>query len=209
MPNKKRRDFLERATTEYHDSLAEAVPYLESRGVTVETATKWRLGFVADPLPGHEEFKRRLAIPYLTPAGTVLFKFRCIDHADCKSMGCVKYLGEHGEQPRVFGVWNLRHDASSILLCEGELDTIVATQAGLRAIGVPGATQFRDYWLHLFEGYEEVLIARDGDSAGREMACLWQGRLAQSRVAKMPEGEDLASVFCKFGAEALRERLAA
>lgn len=209
LPNRKRRDFLEKATTEYHGRLDEAVPYLESRGITGDTARKWKLGFVADPLPGHEEFKGRLAIPYLTPAGTVLFKFRCIDHQDCKTFGCIKYLGESGEAPRVFGVWNLRYDVTSILLCEGELDTIVATQAGFRAVGVPGATQFRDYWLNLFEGYDEVILPRDGDAAGREMASLWQGRLPQCRAVKMPEGEDVTSLYVKGGGDALRERLAA
>lgn len=209
MPNRKRRDFLNRATKEYAGELDQVACYLESRGITEATAQAWQLGFVSDPMPGHEEFKGRLAIPYLTPAGTMLFKFRCVELHDCKAFGCVKYLGEHGEQPRLFGVWNLRHDTSTLMLCEGELDTIVATQAGYRAVGVPGSTQFREYWLHLFEGYDEVILPRDGDAAGREMAGLWQGRLSQLRAVKMPEGQDVSSLYCTGGGEALRERIAA
>jgi DNA primase len=136
-----------------------------------------------------------------------MFKFRCIQEHDCKESKCVKYLGEAGEIPRLFGVWNFRHDSPTIALTEGELDAIVATQAGARAIGVPGATQWAPYWDHLFEGYDEVVLLRDGDAAGRAMSENLSGRLANLRSVKMPEGEDVSSYVVKHGEEALRERI--
>ncbi len=207
LPTKKRREFLDKATARYADTLDLVAPYLENRGILEQTAAKWQLGYVHDPMAGHEEYAGRLAIPYLTPAGTLTFKFRCVEHEDCKASGCVKYLGEPGEIPRLFGVWNFRHDDTTLYLTEGELDAVVATQAGLRAVGVPGSTQWVGYWVHLFEGYDEVVLLRDGDQAGRKMSDLVGGHLANFRSVKMPEGEDVSSFVVKNGEEALRERV--
>lgn len=207
LPTKKRREFLEKATTAYAASRTPIAPYLEGRGISWDTAEKWRLGYVETPLPGHEEYAGRLAIPYLTPAGVLAIKYRCTDEHDCKDASCVKYLAEPGELARMFGVWNFRHDTPVLAICEGELDAVVATQAGVRAVGVPGSTQWRPYWDHLFEGYDEVVLLRDGDAAGRKMSENLMGRLANCRVVKMPEGHDVTSFVCEHGEEALRERM--
>ncbi len=206
LPVKKRREYLAKAVDQYAAKVDLVAPYLEGRGIDVETARKWQLGYVETALPGHEDFVGRLAIPYLTPAGPLCIKFRCVEAHDCKSAGCVKYLGEPNEN-RLFGVWNLRHDSPTLALCEGELDAVVATQAGVRAVGVPGATQWRTYWDHLFEGYDEVVLLRDGDAAGRKMSESLLGRLPNLRVVKMPEGEDVSSFVLKNGGAALKERI--
>lgn len=206
LPVKKRREYVARAVEEYAAKLDLVVPYLESRGIRRDTAEKWKLGYVETPLPGHEDFVGRLAIPYLTPSGPLCIKFRCVEAHDCKSTGCVKYLGEPNEN-RLFGVWNFRHDDPVIHICEGELDAIVATQAGVRAVGVPGATQWRGYWDHLFEGYDEVVLLRDGDAAGRKMSESLMGRMPHCRTVKMPEGEDVSSFVLANGGAALIERI--
>lgn len=208
LPTSKRRNYLDKATETYAQELPQVAPYLESRGIDVDTAGRWKLGYVAAPLGGHEDYANRLAIPYLTPAGTVSIKFRCVAHADCRSMNCVKYLGEPGESDRLFGVWNFRKDSARIAICEGELDTVVATSVvGIPAVGIPGASKWRKYWDYLFEGYDEVLILRDGDKAGRDMAETVAGRLPNSRVVKMPEGHDVSSYVAESGVDALNERI--
>lgn len=207
MPTQKRRELLVKATRIYASNLDLVTSYLENRGITEQTAAKWELGYVHDPVPGHEDYAGRLAIPYLTPAGPLMFKFRCVSDHDCKATKCVKYLGEAGEIPRLFGVWNFRHDDPVMHLTEGELDAVVATQAGVRAVGVPGATAWRPYWSHLFEGYDEVVLLRDGDAAGRDMAENLAARMANFRAVKMPEGHDVTSFVIANGEEALRERL--
>lgn len=206
LPTKKRREYLAKATEKYAANLATIAPYLEGRGISGTTAAKWKLGYVEDAMPGHEDMVGRLSIPYLTPAGTLCIKFRCTDEHDCKTFSCVKYLGEPNEN-RLFGMWNLRHDTPVLALCEGELDAVIATQAGVRAVGVPGATLWRSYWDHLFEGYDEVVLLRDGDAAGRKMSENLLGRLPNCRVVKMPEGMDVTSFVCEYGEEALRERM--
>lgn len=209
LPGIRRRSFLAKATEQYAGAVDQLTSYLADRGIALETARKWKLGCVAEPLAGHEEYQGRLSIPYLTPAGPVSLKFRCVAHSDCRAAGCVKYLGEPGEPDRLFGVWNFRHDVPTLGLCEGELDALVATSAGLRSVGVPGASKWRPYWSYLFEGYDEVLLLRDGDAAGRKMAENIAARLVNCRVVKMPEGHDVSSFVAEHGRKALMERIMA
>lgn len=208
MPTKKRREFLNRATEVYAASVEDIAPYLDSRGLRAETVAEWKLGYVKDPLSGDEDYAGRLAIPYLTPAGTVSMKFRCVAEHSCKTTGCVKYLGPPNEM-HLFGTLNFKYDLPSLVLAEGELDTIISTQAGVRAVGVPGSSVWLPWWDHLFEGYDEVVLARDGDPAGRKMAESLSVRLANLRPVKMPEGEDISSFVLSYGGGAYRERLAA
>src|SRR5690606_22396316 len=68
------KKFLETATSQYRESLpgSPAEEYLASRGFQPgNTAVgKFRLGYVADPLPGHEMYRGMLAIPYLRRSPT-------------------------------------------------------------------------------------------------------------------------------------------
>jgi DNA primase len=207
LPSKKRRASLDKAANQYAECVDLAEGYLQSRGLTRETMDEWGLGFVLDPLPGHEDFQNRLAIPYLTPTGCVDMRFRCLSNHDCKEVNCPKYLGESGSQRRLFGVRNLALDTPIIGLCEGELDAIAATAAGLPSIGVSGAKGWKNHWNHVFEGYTEIVILSDGDSAGKQLAEHASGVLYNSRVAAMPQGEDVSSFIQKNGVAKFLERV--
>src|SRR5690606_13663290 len=85
------RDFLREAAQKYHASLdgSPAAEHLEKRGMMGAARPKvdeFLLGYVDDPLPGHESYKGMLAIPYIRPTfdGELLvatIRFRCLlDH---------------------------------------------------------------------------------------------------------------------------------
>jgi len=82
------RQFLLQATQRYASKIELAKDYLESRSLSVEEASIFHLGVVDEPLPGHEPYKGRLAIPYITPSGVVDIRFR----------------GMHGEDPKYLGL---------------------------------------------------------------------------------------------------------
>lgn len=96
---------LEEAAQRYEKSRRLAKSYLEARGISELAASTFRLGYVEEPLVGHSEYRGRLAIPYVTPAGVVGFRFRCVGDHDCKGEGHPKYL-----QPPAFGtrLFNVR-----------------------------------------------------------------------------------------------------
>lgn len=88
-----------------------------------------------------------------------------------------------------------------ILLVEGETDTIAAhiSEHGQTydVIGVPGVGEQPGKYLDLFEG-KEVIIAFDGDKAGREGAARWSATLTGNdcsvSIIPMPPGTDVAGL---------------
>lgn len=65
MLSKEQKSFLWDASVKYHEAVDDspAAAYLERRGLA--QAAKFKLGYVAEPLPGHEMYRGMLAIPYL------------------------------------------------------------------------------------------------------------------------------------------------
>jgi DNA primase len=66
--------------------------------------------------------------------------------------------------------------ATPLMLCEGETDTMSATQMGYIAIGFPGATQFKlldtlSHWVVALEGkIPQIICAFDDDIPGNSLA---------------------------------------
>lgn len=219
LPSQRRRESLGKAAAEYAESVEVAEEYLTNRGIPIDAARGWQLGYVLDPAPGHEEFKRRLSIPYLTPGGVVDVKFRCLDHDrwseaeakwvnDCKDLGHPKYVNETGSTSHLFGVWNLRRDTDIMCICEGELDTIACwSVAGLPAVGVPGTGRWRSFWRINFDPFSDVVILRDGDAAGKKFSERVASSIYNARVVAMPPGHDVNSFIYRYGPQALRDKV--
>jgi DNA primase len=132
------------------------------------------------------------------------------DH-DHQANGHPKYLGEIESSARLFGVLNLSVDTEVMAICEGELDTIVCTAAGIPAVGISGSNKWRPWWAHCFEGYAEVVVLQDGDEngAGEKLSKTVSANLynTTSRTVPMPRGHDVNSYVLEFGPQALRERI--
>lgn len=202
---RKQAEFLERATTAYHATVADAADYLKARGINGEIAVAARLGYVRDPLPGHENYRGRLAIPYITANGRVTdIRFRCAQAHDCKELGHPKYLSQPGHSPRLYNtvIWDSAENI--IALTEGELDALILThRVGIPAIGVSGVQAWKTLYRHAFEDFEEVLVFGDGDDAGRDWAGVVCNDLENATPVHMPDGMDVTDVFLASGAEEL------
>jgi DNA primase len=208
LPSPKRAELLELATTQYAECVDVARTYLQGRGLTDEVIDRWQLGYVLDPLTGHEKAKGRVSIPYLTRAGTVEMKFRCIQEHDCKSIDYHdKYWSESGSKTFLFGAQNFWRDSPFICVTEGEMDAIAADVAGLPAVGISGASKWLPHWAYCFEGYEEVIVLADGDKAGEKLASNVGGSVYAARVVTFPDGEDVNSYLIKHGPQTLRRRV--
>lgn len=192
---------------QYYASVAGLSDYLTGRGLTGEDAQYARLGYVRTPFPGHEQMAGRLAIPYMTSDGVVRdIRFRRIGDSDSP-----KYLSLAGNRPRLFEARVFAHDPHTVLVCEGELDTLVARRAlGVPAVGIPGASAWKGnaHWRTLLGGPELVIVLADGDEAGRGMAAAISRDLEDTvRVVPMPEGMDVTDVVLAYGEGWLRDRV--
>lgn len=199
-----RRRFLERATLQYQDHLDDAATYLEGRGIDLDFAKGVGLGVVRNPEALHAEYEGRLAIPYLTDRGPVHMAFRCIRDHDCKMTGCPKILRPKGWGNRLYGVQSLKVADDWIAVAEGEIDALTLQMVGIPAVGVPGAEVFKDHWPNVFEDFSRVYMYADGDKAGSDMISKWRDRIETAVIsAKMPDDEDVNSMFLKKGADFL------
>ena len=199
--SKSQKELLEKATESYAQNLQEIVPYLQSRGITEQTATMFRLGFVREPEMGHEPYVGKLAIPYLTPTGVIDIRFRSLN-----SDGGPKYMSRPGATTHIFNINALGDDSNVLAICEGELDTVVATQAGFSAVGLPGANNWKSFYNRVLADWEKVILLCDGDNAGREMAKHLSRELDNVFPVFMPEGQDVNDVYLAEGADGLRKR---
>jgi len=200
--SKSQRELLERATENYAQNITEIIPYLESRGITEATARMFHLGFVKNPEIGHEPYIGKLSIPYLTPSGTIDIRFRALS----PDAAGPKYMSRPGATTHIFNINALSSDADVLAICEGELDTVVASQAGFNAVGLPGANNWKPFYSRVLADWTKIVLLCDGDNAGREMAKNLSRELDNVFPVFMPEGQDVNDVYLAEGADGLRKR---
>lgn len=126
--------------------------------------------FVAD----HFIFKKhRLIIPYVERGMIRYIRARYFDkdhnngkYPKYKSVGNVSRTLEG---KRFYNVDVLDNHISEILLLEGEFDTIIASQFGYPAIGIPGVSSFPEKQIELLQNLD-VCILFDNDDPGKKTA---------------------------------------
>lgn len=196
------RESLTRAAKYYHSALHEAEDYLAGRGITLEAATRARLGVVLEPLTGHEAYINRLAIPYLTRSGVVDVRFRSLDLSE------PKYMGMAGASTHLYNVGSLFRASSYICICEGEIDTITLDAVcGIPAVGVPGVNNWKKHYTRLLADFDKVFLFADGDNAGTDFGKSLSRELGNLVVVQMPEGEDVNSMYRLHGADYFNNKI--
>lgn len=209
IPSLKQKEYLGTALTAYADQLSRdesALDYLTSqRNLSAAKLQYFNLGFVADPLPGHEMFKGRIAIPYKTRAGVVGFKFRALS-PDAKA----KYLYPTGQQHSIFNPEAFFSPKPHIAICEGEIDAMTAHSQLLPAVGMPGVSSQKPWFTRPFQGYETIYVLADTDDKNGEGLAFAEdlaSKLQNVRIIPMPTGHDVNSYVSAEGYESLIERI--
>jgi DNA primase len=196
------RQFLLRATQQYNSQVNLAAEYLLTRQLSIEEANRFHLGVVADPLPGHEQFIGRLAIPYVTPSGVVDIRFRAMKGEE------PKYMGMSGAKTTMYNTQACFVAQTYICVTEGEFDCLMmSVKTNHPTIGIPGANNWKPHYSRILDDFDMVVILTDGDNAGTEFGKKIQRELPNANVIPMPEGEDVNSVIIKLGKEWIDERV--
>lgn len=204
--SEEQRRFFEQAVSTYQADLVgdtSAQGYLASRGLGPSALVTYRLGVVRRSLAGHEQYAGRLALPYLTPAGVVNIRFRCLKAHDCAAENCPKYLSADGAGTNLFNVLDLKKDSPFICVAEGEIDTMSLSLAGLPAVGVPGADAWQKHFSRCLEDFEVIYAFGDGDKAGSKFSS-FLARETRARPIRIPAGKDCNDIFREAGAAGLR-----
>jgi DNA primase len=196
------KELLGKAAEKYAASISLAEDYLKSRGIPMEIARLARLGVVAEPEVGHEQYQGRLAIPYVTKSGVVDLRFRSLNPAVEP-----KYMGLTGADTKMYNVLDIERAGDYIGVCEGELDTLTMSACvGIPCVGVPGANSWKKHYTRLLADFERVFVFADGDQPGKEFASSLARELPVT-VVGFPDGEDVNSFYISHGAEAIRAKI--
>ncbi len=104
------------------------------------------------------------------------------------------------------------HKAEKAVICEGQIDMLMAFEAGIENIIAPLGTAFTPHHARLLKRHtDQVVLCYDSDNAGYKAAASAFTELAREgifvRVAALPPGEDPDSLIRKEGVDALRVRL--
>jgi DNA primase len=177
---------------------------LTTRGLSPDKQAFFRLGYVNNPVPGHDKFTGRIVIPYLTRTGVVGMKFRALGDTDG-----AKYLNLPRQATRIYNPEAFFSDKPYIGICEGEIDAMTAHNRLLPAVGLPGVSQWQEWMDRPFAGYETIYVLADNDDKGqgKKFGEEIEERLENVRVILMPEGHDVNSFVAAEGHTALLERI--
>jgi hypothetical protein len=207
------KEFLEEASAGYNKAVkghAAAEAFLMKRfgPLWLDSARFFRLGVVVDPLPGHEQYRGMLAIPYEAPYGVVGMKFRCLLDHDCKAVHKTRYLNPAGNELRLFNTADLFRNEEYLAISEGEIDAVTSHLAGIPTVGAPGATSWKPEFTRMIRGYKAVYVYADNDDGGtglEKFAEPLAALIQNARVILLPEGHDVNSFVQENGYDALKE----
>lgn len=207
LPTSEQRSSLEALVSQSQSDLAGAISaqeYLTSRGFTEQVATAWRLGVASSPPVGYERYTGRLVIPYLTPAGVVNARFRCLRQHSCSEAGHGKYVGLEGFETSLYNVLDLAKPGDAICITEGELDAITLSMCSIAAVAVPGATNWKKHFGRCLDDFSRIYALADPDDAGKGLSKKLINDVRAIPV-RLPKGSDVNDYFRSHGAEGLRK----
>lgn len=164
--------------------------YFNEHSITPTIASKYKIGYVAEPLPEDERFRGMISLPYLTNAGPVSIKYRSLVEGEAK------YAQARGQRGRLYNALSYFTAGSSVAVSEGEVDALVATEyLGIATLGIPGANGWQDAWGLIFKDFLTVFVFADGDEAGKEFAHKVSDAIGwRARTVQCPDGLDVASM---------------
>lgn len=177
---------------------------VSDRALSLDIIKQFQLGAVLDPAASNETVRGWVSIPYMSPTGVLSMRFRRPPESDAP----MKYWSPKGTATRMFHTNSLLNPGHWIAICEGEFDTIAATQAGIPAIGIPGVQSWKPYMRHALNGFSRIIVLADNDDAGQGLAFgeMIAEQLEETKIVLAPKGHDVNSVLVEFGAAGLREK---
>jgi len=207
LPSKERLQSQLALAQKYHASLDQATKeYLAGRGFDDKIAREFLLGTVpVDCASEHSQYIGWLSIPYQVVYGVTAWKFRRLDDVG------PRYMAPANQPSKLFNARAVLANSDVIAICEGELDTVVASQI-VPAVGVAGVNHWKEHFGRLFIGHKRVLIVgdndvkQDGSNPGQEFARRVAEDVPHAEVIVLPPNEDINSIALKEGKNGLRRR---
>lgn len=200
-----------------------AIRYLQDHGISVDTATRYGVRELLDVRRAEKQLieawgpyrLQQCGLFHSAPAGKLIWRHPCLVFPCFSgsrivflqarmSSGSQKFLSLRGIRTPLFNASTLSSLApgSTVFVCEGIPDTLAILGRHANAVGVLGATAFRDEWAPLLLPFDVVLVP-DGDAAGslfcRSVSVSLAERGKTVRYLSVPNGMDASSVVATWG----------
>lgn len=148
-----------RELTTYQQAISEVLPYLKDRGISEDTARRFKLGYCPDIY-----FKDGYSAALIIPTSDHSYVARNLA-PDAKQ----RYTASKGERyPFNIGVLDQLKPSDHLYITEGEIDALSIIELGHNAIGLAGANNMLYDKLKQIEDKPRILISMDNDDAGRK-----------------------------------------
>jgi DNA primase len=199
---------------------ARGVRYLESHGISEDIAKKFGLVELNDPKRAFRKLTEKWGLDRLRQSGLVspkgwfiwfgyaiIFPFKEGESIPYMQARCfeskAKFIGPTGIPKPIYNKDRLKtlKPNQAVHICEGVPDALALEGMGLPAIGILGASSFREEWVEELLGYNLVGVP-DGDAAGE----LFKKFLKQAFSARgkalgflqLPPGLDASDVISRI-----------
>lgn len=182
----------------------EAVTYLESRKITAVTAEKYHITVQSK----HENI---LVFPFLDEKGDMQFiKYRKTDFNPTVDKG--KEWCEANCKPILFGMYQCNLDNKTLILTEGQLDSLSVTESGIEnAVSVPfGKNGFTwiPYCWDWMQNFDTLIVFGDCENGIitllDEMRKRFRGTVKAVQQQDYRGCKDANELLCKYGKDAVR-----
>jgi len=203
------RRSLDQAAEAFHLGITtETEEYLISRGFTCEVISEYCLGTVTGGFPGYSDYAGMLSIPYWTPrGGFCAMKLRRAHDCD-DSCEHARFLMPAGHETRLYNTraFDKADQLGFVGIAEGESDTWTLDHlVGIPTVGIPGVKTWDQHpeWALLFRGYRRVLVFRDDDDPGHELAKRIAREIDTAEIVALA-AKDATKTFQEYGREEIR-----
>lgn len=180
------------------------VPYMYERRLTDYAIQKYDVGFDAKWIPkGRKNPVPCITFPVRDQSGNTLFVYR-------RAIKSKMFSAPEDTQKPLYGIYELKPSANSVILCESCINTITADIYGYDALGLFGTGTPHQFQQLRQLGINEFVICTDGDDAGRRGAKRIQRALKDCAIVwtiQMPDGKDLNDLTKKEFDELYKNRV--
>lgn len=187
------------------DSDDRAIAYMHSRCISSAVCKKYEVAMVKDS-------KSQLAFPFKNPAGEITFiKYRNIDYV--KGGKGHKEWCEENCMPILFGMYQCNLDNKTLILTEGQLDSLSVAEAGYEnavsvPIGMNGFTWIPHCWDWVHQ-FEKIIVFGDYEK-GRislldEVNKRFNLQVLHVREEDYLDCKDANDILRKYGVEQVRK----
>ena len=179
----------------------EAIEYMQSRGISKETARKYYIRERKD--------KQGIVIPFLDPEGKVqTIKYR----NPAPKEGQNKEWAEPNCKPILFGMYQCDLTNKMLIVTEGQMDSLSVSEAGIaNAVSVPaGANGYTwvPYCWDWMQQFEKIIVFGDHEKGHitlyEDFCQRWGAKVWHVREEDYKDCKDANDILIKYGAEQIR-----